>query len=89
MKQSAANLVRRLWQFCGILRDDGLSYPDYVEQLTYLLFLKMADERRGSAVPAEYSWKSFEGRDAWLRSGMEVGVDQGYRKLDALLTEPA
>jgi type I restriction enzyme M protein len=42
----AQNIVRRLWQYCNILRDDGLSYPDYVEQLTYLLFLKMADEQR-------------------------------------------
>jgi type I restriction enzyme M protein len=38
-------LVQRLWAYCNILRDDGLSYNDYVEQLTYLLFLKMADER--------------------------------------------
>ena len=43
----AQNIVRRLWQYCNILRDDGLSYPDYVEQLTYLLFLKMADEQAG------------------------------------------
>ena len=38
-------LVRRLWNYCNVLRDDGLSYGDYVEQLTYLLFLKMADEQ--------------------------------------------
>ena len=38
-------LVDRLWNYCNILRDDGLSYGDYVEQLTYLLFLKMADEQ--------------------------------------------
>ena len=35
-------LVQKLWNYCNILRDDGLSYGDYVEQLTYLLFLKMA-----------------------------------------------
>jgi type I restriction enzyme M protein len=34
-------LVQKLWNYCNILRDDGLSYGDYVEQLTYLLFLKM------------------------------------------------
>lgn len=33
-----------LWNYCSILRDDGLSYGDWVEQLTFLLFLKMADE---------------------------------------------
>src|SRR6476620_2812277 len=61
---SAAALVRRLWQYCHVLRDDGLSYPDYVEQLTYLLFLKMAAERENSPVPAQYSWSSFAGKDA-------------------------
>jgi len=38
-------IVQKLWSYCNVLRDDGLSYGDYVEQLTYLLFLKMADER--------------------------------------------
>ncbi|MDQ3090576.1 MAG: type I restriction-modification system subunit M N-terminal domain-containing protein, partial [Actinomycetota bacterium] len=41
----ARQLVQKLWNFCNLLRDDGLSYGDYVEQLTYLLFLKMAHER--------------------------------------------
>ncbi len=40
-----AALVQKLWNYCNILRDDGLSYGDYVEQLTFLLFLKMADEQ--------------------------------------------
>ena len=39
-----AALVQKLWNYCNILRDDGLSYGDYVEQLTFLLFLKMAAE---------------------------------------------
>src|SRR5205823_6121467 len=38
-------IVQKLWNYCHVLRDDGLSYGDYVEQLTYLLFLKMAHER--------------------------------------------
>ena len=43
---SAQNgLVQKLWNYCNVLRDDGLSYGDYVEQLTFLLFLKMADEQ--------------------------------------------
>ncbi len=54
----ASALVRKLWQYCSVLRDDGLSYPDYVEQLTYLLFLKMSDEQAGGPVPAEYAWSS-------------------------------
>jgi hypothetical protein len=42
---NAPQLVQKLWNYCNILRDDGLSYGDYVEQLTYLLFLKMAEEQ--------------------------------------------
>ena len=38
-------LVQKLWNYCNILRDDWLSYGDYVEQLTFLLFFKMADEQ--------------------------------------------
>ena len=42
-------IVQKLWNYCNILRDDGLSYQDYIEQLTFLLFLKMADERQSSS----------------------------------------
>ena len=45
MAEQAHQLVQKLWNYCNILRDDGLSYGDYVEQLTFLLFLKMADEQ--------------------------------------------
>jgi type I restriction enzyme M protein len=59
---SNAPLVQKLWNYCNVLRDDGMSYGDYVEQLTYLLFLKMADERsrppysQSSPIPATYAW---------------------------------
>jgi type I restriction enzyme M protein len=58
---STSQLVAKLWSFCHVLRDDGLSYLDYTEQLTYLLFLKMADERArlglpGPEIPAKYRW---------------------------------
>jgi type I restriction enzyme M protein len=43
--QESTTIVQRLWNYCHVLRDDGVSYGDYVEQLTYLLFLKMADEQ--------------------------------------------
>jgi len=55
-------LVQKLWNYCNVLRDDGLSYGDYVEQLTFLLFLKMADEQsrppfnKPSAVPKGFGW---------------------------------
>lgn len=63
VSDSASTLVRKLWHYCNVLRDDGLSYPDYVEQLTYLLFLKMADEQ-GGPVPDSVGWKSFARLDA-------------------------
>jgi type I restriction enzyme M protein len=55
-------LVQKLWNYCNILRDDGLSYGDYVEQLTFLLFLKMADEQskppfnKPSPIPKGFGW---------------------------------
>ncbi len=49
MSSKAAPIVQRVWNYCNVLRDDGVSYGDYVEQLTYLLFLKMADEQNETA----------------------------------------
>ena len=59
--------MQKLWDFCDVLRDDGLSYGDYLEQLTYLLFLKMADEQHEllggeRVVPIEYDWQSLLSR---------------------------
>ncbi len=45
MTDASNRIVQKLWSYCNALRDDGLSYQDYLEQLTFLLFLKMADER--------------------------------------------
>jgi len=66
---SSADIVQKLWNYCNVLRDDGMSYGDYVEQLTYLLFLKMADERtkppykQKSIVPDKYNWPSLLKKD--------------------------
>ncbi len=46
MPNGSAAIVQKLWNYCNVLRDAGLSYGDYIEQLTFLLFLKMADERK-------------------------------------------
>jgi type I restriction enzyme M protein len=68
-------LVQKLWNFCNLLRDDGLSYGDYVEQLTYLLFLKMAYERteapwsEESRIPGGYDWPSLVEKDG---AGLEA-----------------
>lgn len=62
-------LVQKLWNYCNILRDDGLSYGDYVGQLTFLLFLKMAEEQRQppfnkpSSVPKGFDWPSLMSKD--------------------------
>ena len=66
---NSATIVQKLWNYCNVLRDDGMSYGDYVEQLTYLLFLKMADERtrapynQPSPVPEQYGWQSLIKKD--------------------------
>ena len=41
MPNGSSTIVQKLWNYCNVLRDDGMSYGDYVEQLTYLLFLKI------------------------------------------------
>jgi type I restriction enzyme M protein len=62
-------IVQKLWNYCNILRDDGLSYQDYVEQLTFLLFLKMANERqkmipgKSPLIPRDLDWQSLERLD--------------------------
>ncbi len=68
---SASEIVNKVWNYAHVLRDDGVGYGDYVEQITYLIFLKMADEREqggapspqsspkgrgGSGVPKKYAW---------------------------------
>lgn len=61
---NASSIISRVWSFATVLRDDGISYGDYLEQLTYLLFLKMADEmskppyNRKIGVPEKYNWES-------------------------------
>lgn len=54
-----SDIVNKLWGFCHTLRHDGIDYGDYIEQLTYLLFLKMADEK-GVSIPKDCSWESLK-----------------------------
>ena len=53
------DIVNKLWGFCHTLRHDGIDYGDYIEQLTYLLFLKMADEKEVH-IPNGYDWDSLK-----------------------------
>jgi type I restriction enzyme M protein len=61
---TSSAIISKVWSFCNTLRDDGMSYQDYLEQLTFLLFLKMADEyskppyNRPLPIPKEYQWDS-------------------------------
>lgn len=84
MSSAARQIVQKLWSYCSILRDDGLSYPDYVEQLTYLLFLKMAHEQaasepsRGAIVPQGFDWPSLVSRSG---SDLQVQYDEILQRL--------
>lgn len=61
---STAPIVQKVWNFCNTLRDDGVGYGDYLEQLTFLIFLKMADEvprpprNRDVGIQRGYDWNS-------------------------------
>lgn len=69
MSTDSQQIVSKAWNFAHVLRDDGLSYMAYTEQITFLLFLKMADEltkppySRKSSIPAKYDWQSLLKRD--------------------------
>ncbi|MCI9141566.1 MAG: SAM-dependent DNA methyltransferase [Lachnospiraceae bacterium] len=60
--ESTSTIISKVWGLCGPLRDDGVSYGDYLEQLTYLIFLKMSDEdakppyQRETGIPSGYGW---------------------------------
>ena len=62
MSEQTASIISKVWGMCGPLRDDGVSYGDYLEQLTYLIFLKMSDEyakppyNRQTGIPAGCNW---------------------------------
>ena len=61
--ENTSAIISKVWGMCNPLRDDGVSHGDYLEQLTYLLFLKMADEysrppyNRDTGIPEGYKWK--------------------------------
>lgn len=65
---NTSTLIQKVWNFCHTLRDDGVGYGDYLEQLTYLLFLKMAHEyaqepyNRNTRIPKRYDWASLRSK---------------------------
>lgn len=70
----STDLVNRLWRLCSLLRKDGVTYQQYVTELTYLLFLKMASEQKDeSRIPERYRWGA-------LKLASETEVLQRYRQ---------
>ncbi len=101
---SASEIVNKVWNYAHVLRDDGVGYGDYVEQITYLIFLKMADERekgdQGTKVPKGYAWADLvklDGDDLELqyRHTLEALAKEGgmlgtiFRKAQNKIQDPA
>jgi type I restriction enzyme M protein len=74
-------LVSKVWNYAHVLRDQGISYGDYIEQITYLLFLKMDQEREEllgetSAIPPKWSWVHLANKDGDACRPARGGGDQ-------------
>ena len=98
-------LVSKVWNYAHVLRDQGISYGDYVEQITYLLFLKMDQERvellgEASAVPTEWNWSQLANKtgdelELQYRHTLEaLAASEGligtiFRKSQNKLSDPA
>ena len=78
--QSSA-LVKRVWSFCNVLRDEGVGASEYLEQITFLLFLKMADEL-DREMPAQWNWQILK-----TKTGTDL-KDYYEKLLSALGNEP-
>lgn len=98
-------LVSKVWNYAHVLRDQGVSYGDYIEQITYLLFLKMDQERvdllgEPSAIPTEWQWSQLSGKtgdelELHYRHTLEALAKEGgligtiFRKAQNKLSDPA
>lgn len=83
-QQHTSSIISKVWSYCNTLRDDGVGYGDYLEQLTYLLFLKMADEfskpphNRKLPIPNEYKWETLTSKKG---DPLEVHYNKLLREL--------
>lgn len=98
-------LVSKVWNYAHVLRDQGVSYGDYIEQITYLLFLKMDQERvdllgEPSVIPVEWQWSQLSGKsgdelELNYRHTLEALAKEGgligtiFRKAQNKLSDPA
>ena len=83
---SMSDIVQKLWGFCHTLRHDGVDYGDYIEQLTYLLFLKMADER-GAKVPKDCDWESLKPKSGTQLTDHYADILRKLREAGGLLAD--
>lgn len=80
MSENTSSIISKVWSFCNVLRDGGVSYGDYLEQLTYLIFLKMAEEyrkqpyNRDIGIPEKYTWDK-------LKQQRGAELDTHYKEL--------
>lgn len=100
-----SSLVSKVWNYAHVLRDQGISYGDYIEQITYLLFLKMDEERtellgESSIIPDKYRWAELAKKDGdalelqYRHTLEELGKEPGligtiFKKAQNKLTDPA
>jgi type I restriction enzyme M protein len=89
-QNNTSSIISKVWSFATVLRDDGVGYGDYLEQLTYLLFLKMADEfskppyNRDLKIPKKYSWQSLTDKkgaelfDHYVKTLHELSNAKGF-----------
>ena len=88
---TTAAITSRVWNFCNSLRDVGVGYGDYLEQLTYLIFLKMADEysqpphNRDMGLPTGYNWKSLTSKNGAALEGHYIDLLRKLGQEDGML----
>ena len=77
-------IVSKLWNLCNVLRDDGITYHQYVTELTYILFLKMAKETNAEdQIPKAYRWDSLT-----AKSGIDLKKFYGELLRNMILLLP-
>jgi len=81
-----SDIVQKLWGFCHTLRHDGVDYGDYIEQLTYLLFLKMADEK-DAHVPKGCDWDSLKNKSGTALTDHYADILRKLREAGGLLSD--
>ena len=89
---ATTDIVQKLWNLCHVLRDDGITYLQYVTELTYLLFLKMMQETNQEAqLPEGYRWSDLVSKDrveqlTFYRTALlHLGSEEAAPRVQAIL----